>query len=294
MPRVETNKEDYDLLLTPQLYLLKRENLPVRFVFEARRIAPALMEELGADSSWAFEVFREGEMWTVIAYHPATVMEVLARAGVPPGRIGRIYFAQQFREQLSKPLLLSDREAMMTMDATVTMVPTSLAVNPTEKWTDPGSLRKPAKGFIFRGRESRKWLGGREFLWIGLILFLLGAVWIAEGIRYRSAISALEARLKAAAGNDPTLVSRITRKNIHDHYVTIDRRQRQIRETMRNIGQLISKDSKLSRLKIDSKGYEASIDAKKNRLRTLKKLADSSALPARIEGETLKVKGAWR
>lgn len=291
MPRIEEEEEGYDLLLTPQLYLMKRERLPVRFLFEARRIAPSLMEELGTDDSWIFELFRDGEEWIVVAYHPDDLLEVLRKARITPGRIGRIYFAQQFSEALRQPLLLGDREAMATVKGIVTILPSSMVVGRSRSLD---TLPRPDKSFPFRENHGHQWMGRKTSIGISLLLLLLALFWVGEGLRYRQERLSLEAKVQEVSEGDPTLVSAITRRNIRDRYRSIDRRQRQIRTTMRKIGRLISKETKLSRLNIDTQGYEAIIETTKNRLHTLKELADSLALPSRSDGKRFIVKGTWR
>jgi len=82
-----------DLLLAPDLYLMKREALPVRFAFEAKRIAPTILEELGAGEGWQVEALREDTSWLIIAYDPRLLGKILQEAGIPPTHVGRLYFS---------------------------------------------------------------------------------------------------------------------------------------------------------------------------------------------------------
>jgi len=294
MPPVESGAERFDLLVTPQFYLMKKEKLPVRFSFQARRIAPAMMEEVGAGSDWAYEVYRRGDEWVVIAYNPDEIVAALQKAGLSPERIGRLYFAQQFIDDLVNPLRLNDRQVLTVMDEMATILPMALIENEIQQWSTLKELHRPSHGFSLQGISNRGKLGSRETLVITLLLMFLAGAWFLEGIRYHRSASAFVERLQRATEKNPALASRITRQNIHTRYLTLDQRQRGIRMTLRRIGTLISKDSKLSHLKVDESGYEAVIESRPAKISTLKKLALSAGLPAKTDGSRLIVKGAWQ
>ena len=295
MSRVEDVTDRYDLLLSPQFYLMKKEKLPVRFSFEARRVAPSLLEELGADIHWSFEVFREGkDHWIVVAYNPSEILDTIEKAGLSPDRIGKLYFAQQFIDDLETPLQLDDQRALIVMDGTVTLVPVSLVELGDSSPKKLDEMKRPSTAFTLHGESGRVRLGSREALWISLALLLLGVIWTTEGIRYRKAKTSLVEKTQKLTEQNPALASSIVRKNIHDQYAAVDRLQRQVRDTLRRIGRLISKESKLSHLKVDARGYTAVIEASGNRLATLKKLADSADLPATIKGTQLVLHGEWK
>ena len=283
-----------DLLLTPPLYLMKRESLPVRFSFQARKVAPSVMEGLGADPTWVHEVFREGEEWVFVAYDPETVERHIREHGCKPENVKNLYFAQQFVESLDAPLPLDGEEALVNLDGTVAVVPRSLLSEPVGEASPLSSLPRPSPGFPFKGTGSARWLERKELSWIALALVLLGGAWWLEGYRLHRALRTYDQRIETAIGGTPALGSRITRSNIHRKYSAIDHRQRAIRSTLEKIGRLIGKESKISRLTIDRRGYTALIDTSAKRLSSLEKKANALGLPARTEGRLLQIKGRWQ
>ena len=62
MPKPSVEGE-YDIVLSPQLYLVHRVDFPIRFAYQAQKIAPSVMEELGAGNDWIYEAYRDEGGW---------------------------------------------------------------------------------------------------------------------------------------------------------------------------------------------------------------------------------------
>jgi hypothetical protein len=283
-----------DLVLTPQFYLMKRDEIPLRFAFQARKLAPSLFEENVSGEETLYEVLRDGEGWLYFAYHPEEVREALTEAEVQPGRVRRLYFAQQFAPLLDRPALLpGGKEALVSLEGTVTLLPTQmLSEEPSLRAEE---LPPPAEAFRLSVEGAESTVNRKTALLLSGALLLLGLGWVAEGFRHHQAATAEERRLDRVLESNPTLRSRLTRENIYKKYHAIDRRQRQLRRTVRAIGTLVSKDSKLDSLTIDGEGYRAILSAQAKKLKTLRELADDVGLPAKItSGKKLEIRGSWK
>jgi hypothetical protein len=282
-----------DLIIAPDLYLLKTEPLPVRFAHQAKKIAPSLMEDLGAGPDWAYEALKSPEGWQIFAYDPRQLLETAQKAGLSLEQIGKLYFAQQFSDQLTAPLPLNEDLALATLGGTVTLLPLSQEDHPKQS-IRVERLSSPKKGFTLQGAGRHALLGPVEAGLLASALLLLAVAWIVEGWQYHRAAQELRKPLEQSLKVHPTLASGITRRNILQRYRDLDRPQRKIRETLRSIGSLTSKDSRLSSLKITPTGYEAGIEAPAQKLPALIKLAKQEGLSASVSGNTLLLKGAWK
>lgn len=282
-----------DLLLAPDLYLLKSEPLPVRFAHQAKKIAPSIMEDLGAGSDWVYEVIKGAEGWQIYAYDPRQLMETLREAGLGPDRIGQLYFAQQFSDQLETPLPLNEELALATLAGTVTLLPLSPDM-PLERTIDVRQLSHPPKGFTLHGIRRHTLLGPLEAGIFAAALLLLALTWGIEGWQYHRTGKELQQPLEQSLEKNPTLASGITRRNILQRYRNLDQPQRRLRKTLQSIGSLTSKDSRLTSLEITPKGYEAEIETSPGKLPTLIKLAKQAGLGATASGKLLRLKGTWK
>ncbi len=281
-----------ELILAPDLYLFKSEAIPVHSSYQAKKIAASLMEDLGSGEGWVYEAIYDSKEWHIFAYDPKELLESLQRAGIKARDVAKIYFAQQFSDQLTKPLLL-DQHLLVSLNGIVTLLPLTHK-QPPKDYLRLGSLKPPKKAFKLRGVKADTLLSSKDALLLSAALMMLALAWGVTGLKYSHAAKALESSLQEQLKKQPTLSSSIARKNILLHYRQIDRLQRQIRQSTLNIAQLTGKDSNLQSLRITQKGYEAIISAKANRLKTLLQLAHDAGLSAKLKGGRLKIEGVWR
>jgi len=283
-----------DLVLTPQYYTMKRDDLPVRFAMQARKLAPAILEEAGDPETLRYEVLRQEEGWLYLAYDPREVARALREKGLAPERIGRLYFAQQLEAQLQEPALLPGGEyALHNLEGTVTILPSSLLDPPPSR--SALSLPLPQEAFRFPlGETHTALLGRRQALWLVVAALLLGGAWLLEGIRDTRQAGNLEENLSAELAEYPTLQSRLARQNILEKYRKIDRRERQIRDRIQALGTLTSKETRLNSLTIDETGYQASIELPASKRNTLTEMAREAGLKVERSDRELELKGAWQ
>ena len=280
-----------DLVLTPQLYHTRFEPLPLRFTFQAKKLAPSVFDE--NDAAIRYEVMKEGEGWRYFAYRPDEILSLLRERAIDPRQIRRLYFAQQFAGALHTPLLLEGSDsALLNIDGIVTLLPVNLLEEaPRERREQPPL---PSRYFHLPYAPHDGSVPSRIAWSVTAAALLLAIAWFAEGIRFQRSASGLKNALQEELSRHPTLQSRLTRENIYEKYRKIDTQQRRIRETLRRIGTLVSKESRLDSLTVDAKGYTALLDAPGPKLSTLKLLASKAGLSARVDGAKLRIEGSWR
>ena len=119
--------EAVDIMLSPQFYILKRESIPVRFHFQAKRLAPSILESLlPPERLFEYYVFKDGEDWSFIAYDPDEISHFLQSRDLAVERVSKLYFAQQSAERFATPVELDENEALSNIQHTATVVPKML------------------------------------------------------------------------------------------------------------------------------------------------------------------------
>jgi hypothetical protein len=269
-----TSNQKFDLVITPQLYIMKKRELPIKYAFQAKKIAPSVLEEFSLGSELAYEVMKYDNGWIFIGYNPERIEKLLLRKGLKPEQIGHIYFAQQFKEQLEKaPLILSEKEALSVINDIVTLVPVNL-IDENQPTLPITSLKKPEKSFNFKFKQLGSGsIDAKLAILSSIVMATFGTAWWIDGIKADSAYSQLEQHLEEKISDFPSLRSSITRENIYSKYNKIDKKQRAIREFLRGIGKLVTRDSKVISLKINTKEAQAIISAKSNYINRLKRVA---------------------
>jgi len=290
MPRISRVKR-YDLMLTPQFYIFKKESLPVRYQYQALKLAPSILDELTGAGNYSYAAIREGDSWALIAYDMAKIEAFLEGRGLPKNLINKIYFAQQSKEHFKHPVSVDERDAIVTVDDTVVMLPKSIV--DVEECGILTNAFRPEKG-ITPSQSRHSWVTQKQAMIISTLLLVLAAVYFTEGVRYQKAIASAEEKIEHTKQRYPQLKDKSTMvlNNIYKTNYAIDRLQRKIRDRLKAISRLTSKASKIDSLKIDTKGYEVFIATDPKHILELKKYAKSQHLAVQDNNQSLQLKGA--
>jgi hypothetical protein len=283
----------YDLMLSPQFYVSKRENLAVKYPFQAKKLAPSILEEVVGEGAFSYEVFREGDDWVFVAYDLEALSDFLASKGGSIDRVRRIYFAEQAKEKFDPPVDLNDREALALINDTVTVVPKSLMTQ-TEHFAVFDEGFRPEKSFDIK-RTHRSVLDTRLSVTLAAVIAALGVVYIVEGYRYQRALDHADDALAALAQAHPSLQGAYARESIHKKYAALDTEQRAIRDRIKAIAFLTGKETRIEHLSVDSKGYEVrlSLPKKPRVTASIKKLSKAHGFAGvTLTDEAYTAKGA--
>jgi len=281
-----------DIILTPQFYTMKKEVLPVKYAFQAKRIAPSLFDGLVEElHEQSYFVYKEEEAWVFIAYRTEEITAFLRSKGVVPEKIGKVFFAQQVADQIHHPLLLAKTDALAVLDGTVTVVPQTVLSENT--YMQAEEIVPPKKGVhIEAGRISV--LSRKQAFVVTLLFVLLGTVWFAEGWRYRKANRVLEEKQAVLYADYPALQNAYTRESIAEKYRHIDQAERKKREIVGKIAGMIFKGVTLTRFEMDDKQFKAILVAKDDKVaRRLQGLIGRTGLKSRAgtSGREIVVEG---
>lgn len=262
-----------NVMLTPQFYTIKREPLPVKYAYQAKRIAPSLFEGLLEDvENHKYFVSKEDENWLFIAYDIEKIKIFLQSKGIEIGQVSKIFFAEQAREQLTAPVLLGENDALVNLNGRMTVVP-QVALNPDEKPIHITTHFTPKKGVAFEGR-GKSMVSSNEAYTLAAIFALLAIIYFVEGSRYGGESEAQVQEMQTLLENHPSLESSYTRKSIAKKYRDIDRKERKKRDVIKALSHMIFKGSTLTSLSLDDKKFKAQFACKDaNTAKKLKALA---------------------
>ena len=274
MKRVSREYTDgVNIMLTPQFYTIKREEIPVKYSYQAKRIAPSLFDGLLEEpEAYKYFVVKEDKEWLFIAYNPEEIKTVLEQKGILPEQVSKIYFAEQAVGQFSRPVLLGEKEALVNLGGTMTIVP-QIALNPDEKPMQITQDFTPKKGVAFEGR-GKSFISTNEAYTLAAVFALFAVIYFVEGSRYGGEGAAQKEEMQSLLKNHPSLQSSYTRNSIASKYKKIDTKERKKRDVIKSLSHMIFKGSKLSILSIDDNKFKAQFSCKDASVtRKLKELA---------------------
>jgi len=292
MPKQVLN-ETVNILITPQHYIIKRKELPVKYAYQAKKVAPSVFDGLLEDTQdYAYYVIKQDEnLWDFIAYNPDEIKNDLENRGIPLEKVSRLYFAQEFANQITTPIQVNDETALLTVNDTAVLVPAS-ALSEEERRLELSSLQTPKGGISLKGGSSR--FDFEQIASLSAILVLFAGMLLYEGIRYGGADTQGKAEITKILKNNPSLESKYTRESIADKYKSLDTQERQKRAIIKRLSRMIFKGVTLDSLHIDTKKFNAVFQINdENMLQKFKQLAAKEKFTVHVKNPTtVRVEGS--
>ncbi|HIP28388.1 MAG TPA: hypothetical protein EYG82_04360 [Sulfurovum sp.] len=249
-------KESVNVMLTPQFYTLKKEALPVKYAYQAKKIAPSLFEGLLEESSsYEYIVFKEEEQWVFIAYDMDKIVTFLASKGIEGSMVSKIYFTQQAVDKFSAPMALGEKEALVVLDESVVVVPLSALGEEESPSLKFDKAFTPQKGVSLQGNMG-SFLTKKQAYSLAGILLLFAGLFVAEGSRY-SGEEGGEEELQALYEAHPSLQSSYKRDAILQKYKSIDIQERKKRDSIKKLSAMIFKGVTLTHLSMNESKHKA-------------------------------------
>ncbi len=252
-------KDSVDIILTPQFYTFLREDLDLRFAYQAKQIAPSLFDDyIDTSLEYQYHVYKCENLWCFFAYNIEEIDLFLESMGIEKHRVSKIHFAQQLEVELLDPILLDDKNVLQSIDETVTLIPKRFMAEGVEYATLQTDKLK-LKGGVTMGASLNSFVSLKETIILGSLLFLLGTTFIVEGNRIKGSIANEDAQLTAMIDENPKYGSSMLRESILEKYQPIDTIERAKRQAMKDISRLLSSKSQLKALTIDKDRVTANI-----------------------------------
>jgi hypothetical protein len=284
-----------NVMLTPQFYTVKKEPIPVKYAYQAKKIAPSLfdglLEEGGVYDYLVFkEEINEEEHWVFIAYDIEKITEFLESKGIEAEKVGKVFFAEQSLSKFAQaPLALGDYEALTVIDNSVVVVP-RVALGeenfPSLRFTNDFTPKTPGVKVKIKPTEQSALMTQTQAFSLAAIFVLFAGMYVVEGSRYGADIASEKAELESIYTTYPYLESSYTRQDAIDTYKTIDKQERRKRDAIKIASSMIFKGVTLTKLRVDEKKFIAEF-----------KCADTTvadrikALAQKAKNNFLKVKG---
>ena len=248
-----------EIILTPQFYTFLREELEIKFAYQAKQLARAMFDDyIGTSLEYQYHVYKCDNHWCFFAYNIEEIDQFLESVGIEKHRVSKIYFAQQLENELSIPLLLSSNHALQSVDGIVTMVPKRFLGDDVEYLSlDTDKLK--LNGGVTMGASLNSFVSLKETVILGSLLALLGTSFIVEGNRIKSSIANEDAKLTTLIDDNPKYGNNMLRESILDKYKPIDTTERAKRQAMKEISKLLSVKSQLKELTINKNIVSATI-----------------------------------
>lgn len=129
-PLPELNK-NINIVLSPAFYWIKKEKLPIKSVFQARKVAPTLFDGVIPDGEYSYKAIKDEDgSFLFFAYDEKLIAEKLKELQIKDYLIKNIYFAQTEIKDLNKPLLITPNYALIQKDGIIARIDAKFVSNP--------------------------------------------------------------------------------------------------------------------------------------------------------------------
>ncbi|WP_416768561.1 hypothetical protein ACM66T_11250 [Sulfurimonas sp. ST-25] len=137
-----------DLVLSPSLYWFRTEALPVKTVFQAKKLVPSVFDAIIPEGSYSYHVLKRDETFWLFAYSEEQIIDAVTRSGIRPTDIRHIYFAQTECVALQTPLRLGGTRILSSVDGVVTELPARYAAEAEDarRFFETHARKGPAVG----------------------------------------------------------------------------------------------------------------------------------------------------
>lgn len=119
-------RELVDIILSPKYYWAKKEDLPVKYAYQAKTYAPSSFEGIIPEGNYNFLAKKADEGFWLYAYDDAYVIQELEKIGLNPSQIGDVYFAQNEFENLQRPIKVNSHEVLTNHNGSIIKVPNQM------------------------------------------------------------------------------------------------------------------------------------------------------------------------
>jgi hypothetical protein len=185
-------EKKYNLILSPSFYWLKREEVGLAKLSQAKKIAASIF--VGhipyGEYKYITEPSQESGTYLYYAYNDQNILERLEKIGVHKNNIGKIYFAQQLQNSFEKPVKISEQSLFITQEGLLSVAPLLLA--PESDTIDLYKLSLPKKAISISTFNSNIGVDAKSAWLLSGLFFLLSIVLYIESIPYTKALTTLE------------------------------------------------------------------------------------------------------
>ncbi len=276
-----------NVMLTPQFYTLKKEVLPIRFAYQAKRIAPSIFDGLIEENrQYDYMVWKEGEEWIFLAYDVEMIVSFLKTKGFVQENISKLFFTQQSADLFHKPLLFGKDKVLISLDNTVVMLPKEAL----DKKDNPSSIFNntftPKTGVALKGSYGSIFNLKQVAMFVTLFV-LFALIFFIEGQRYDYGSNVEERELQELFNTYPSLQIKYVRDSILTKYKTLDNAERKKRGIVKLLSSMIFKGVVLNSFSMGEKSFKAEFYCSDN-----KSAAHLNELAKKAKFNVLKVSGS--
>lgn len=113
----------YHIILSPALYWIKKEKLPLKYLHEVKKIAPTLFEDILPKGEYSYFAYKEEDNFILFAYEDKEILALLEKKGISLTNIASISFSQTALDTSVEALKIDDERVLTKKEGMVVVLP---------------------------------------------------------------------------------------------------------------------------------------------------------------------------
>ncbi len=116
-----------DVVLSPRYYWVKKENLPVKYEYQAKKYAPSSFDGVIPQGHYTYLAKKDEDGFWLYAYDDSFILKELENLGLKSQQIERVFFAQNEFKDAKKSIRVGSSQALVNHDGFIIKAPSKLA-----------------------------------------------------------------------------------------------------------------------------------------------------------------------
>jgi len=184
---------DYNLILSPMFYWVKKVDLPVKKISAAKKLAESIYEGSLPEGDFAYEVSKAGDEFIIIAYDKEKISNEIAQKFTKNAKVSAVYFAQNEFADLKECCGIDKVSSLVNLDGLIMQVP-RLCTESKQEVSDYLKGKKLSNKKISLGSLESSVISKKELYALAAGILFLFSSFVLDWVNYQSATTALDER----------------------------------------------------------------------------------------------------
>ena len=252
------------LILSPEFYWVKKEKLPVKRVYEAKKLAASIFDGFLPLGNFSYIIYKEEDEFILIAYDKEKILESLEKIVDNPENIEQIHFAQTEFLNIEGCVEIDERSALAKIEGVIVQVPRRCA-NPSMKIEE---LLEGVELSKYRIKlNTQEAIGKKELILYAAVIAIFTLSFLLEYAIYKTQIKKIETKKSEIYAKYNLPRTSFQLNSIKNSLLKTYNSQKKIRDTINYLGSVdLKKGEFINMISVDPKKADFSIKlSSKNR-----------------------------
>ncbi len=193
---------NFDVILSPQFYWVKRVSLPVSNQRGAKRLAQSIYEGSLPEGEFSYEVSKDGDEFIIIAYDKNSISSMISEKFTKNAKVSGIYFAQNEFSNLVGCCGIDEENSLVNINSLIMQVPRVCTESKKEISFFLEKIKLSKNKITLDSFESSV-MSLKEFYLIAASIFILFSSFVVDWVNYGTSLTKLQdQRVEIITKND--------------------------------------------------------------------------------------------